>query len=352
MALRARRAQGGKYTAGQNFNSGKRQAAMADKEQAAIKTGAAAAAAGGSAAAESGQTRSGFIALIGAPNAGKSTFINRLVGAKVSIVTHKAQTTRAPVRGIIMRGAAQLVFIDTPGIFAPKKQLDKAMVSSAWNGAREADILLLAVDAQAGIHWAEEEEEPLLAPLRQLKKPKILLLNKIDKVKPEALLALTAKLTKLVEFDKVFMVSALNGSGCEDVADYLAATVPPGPYYYDSDQISDMPMRRMAAEITREKLFIRLHDELPYGALVETENWQERKDGSVKINQICYVERESHRKILLGHKGETIKAIGQAARLELQQILGQKVHLFLFVKVRPDWSKKAEHYREMGLEQN
>jgi len=310
------------------------------------------AAASSAAAGEENATHSGFIALIGAPNAGKSTFINRLVGAKVSIVTHKAQTTRAPVRGIVMRGSAQLVFIDTPGIFAPKKQLDKAMVKAAWSGAREADILLLVIDAQVGLHPREEEEEALLAPLRQLKQPKILLLNKIDKVKPEALLALTARLSKKLDFAKVFMVSALNGSGCEDVAAYLAATVPAGPFYYDPEQISDMPMRRMAAEVTREKLFLRLHDELPYGALVETENWEERKDGSVKIDQVCYVERESHRKILLGHKGETIKAIGSAARLELQEMLGQKVHLFLFVKVRPDWSKKAEHYREMGLEQN
>lgn len=324
---------------------------MADSKTAAEKqrqTGAAIAAADSVKA----QTRSGFIALIGAPNAGKSTLINRLVGAKISIVTHKAQTTRAPVRGIVMRGNAQLIFIDTPGIFSPKKQLDKAMVDSAWDGAREADMLLLVIDAAAAQSAAgfEESLAPLLTALRWVKRPKILLLNKIDKVKPEALLALTAKLNAALEFDKVFMVSALNGSGCEDVAAYLAENMPAGPFYYDSDQLSDMPMRRMAAEITREKLYLRLHDELPYAATVETESWEERKDGSVKINQVCYVERESHRKILLGAGGATIKAIGQAARAELSEMLGQKVHLFLFVKVRPNWSKKAEHYREMGLD--
>jgi len=298
------------------------------------------------------ETRSGFIALIGAPNAGKSTFINQVVGAKVSIVTHKAQTTRAPVRGIVMHDNAQLVFVDTPGIFSPKKQLDKAMVSAAWEGAREADILLFVVDAQSAQSDSAFAEKltPLIEHLRDVKQPKILLLNKIDKVKPEILLALTAKLSAALPFDKVFMVSALTGSGCADVVDYLAAHLPEGPFYYDPDQLSDMPMRRMAAEVTREKLYLRLHDELPYSATVETEKWEERRDGSVKIDQVCYVERESHRKILLGYKGATIKAIGQAARQELSEMLERKVHLFLFVKVRPDWSKRPEHYREMGLD--
>lgn len=292
-------------------------------------------------------THSGFVALIGAPNAGKSTFINRVVGAKISIVTHKAQTTRALARGIVTRGNTQLVFVDMPGIFSPKKMLDKAMVSAAWSGAREADILLLVADASVGF---SEKLAPLIGFLQKSKKPKILLLNKIDKVKREDLLALTAQFNAAAAFDKVFMVSALNGSGCDDAVAYLAANMPPGPFYYPDDQISDMPMRRLAAEITREKLTLRLHDELPYAATVETEKWEERKDGSVKIDQICYVERESHRKILLGFKGATIKAIGQAARQELEAILEQRVHLFLFVKVRPDWGKKAEHYREMGLD--
>ncbi|KAA6405514.1 GTPase Era [Candidatus Tokpelaia sp.] len=292
-------------------------------------------------------SRSGFVALIGAPNAGKSTFINRLVGAKISIVTHKAQTTRALVRGIIRQGNTQIVFVDSPGIFVPKKPLDKAMVAAAWSGAREADIVLLVVDAKEGF---STRLEPLVAYMQQCRQPKILVLNKIDKVRPEDLLALAAQFNAAVPFDRVFMVSALNGSGCADVTLWLSAHLPPGPFYYPEDQLSDMPLRRLAAEITREKLILRLHDELPYAATVETEKWQERQDGSVKIDQICYVERESHRKILLGAKGATIKAIGQAARKEIAAVLEQKVHLFLFVKVRPNWSKKAGHYREMGLD--
>jgi len=296
---------------------------------------------------EEAVTRSGFIALVSAPNAGKSTFINRLVGAKISIVTHKAQTTRALVRGIVRHDNTQLVFVDMPGIFAPKKPLDKAMVAAAWNGAQEADIILLVVDAGEGF---SARLEPLLARLRRNRQPKLLLLNKIDTVKREDLLAITAQFNRVMPFERVFMVSALNGSGCADVVAWLAGHVPPGPFYYPDDQLSDMPMRRLAAEITREKLMLRLHDELPYAAAVETEKWQERRDGSVRIDQICYVERESHRKILLGAKGATIKAIGQAARREIAAILGQEVHLFLFVKLRPDWSKKAAHYREMGLD--
>jgi len=292
-------------------------------------------------------SRSGFVALIGAPNAGKSTFINRLVGAKISIVTHKAQTTRALVRGIVRQDNTQIVFVDSPGIFAPKKPLDKAMIAAAWSGAREADIVLLVVDAKEGF---SARLEPLMAYLQQCRQPKILVLNKIDKAQPENLLALAAQFNAAVSFDRVFMVSALNGSGCADVIMWLSAHLPLGPFYYPDDQLSDMPLRRLAAEITREKLILRLHDELPYTATIETEKWQERQDGSVKIDQICYVERESHRKILLGAKGATIKAIGQAARKEIAAILEQKVHLFLFVKVRPNWSKKAEHYREMGLD--
>lgn len=292
-------------------------------------------------------TRSGFVALAGAPNAGKSTFVNRLVGAKVSVVTHKVQTTRALVRGIVIHKNAQIVLVDTPGIFEPRKWLDRAMVSKAWSGVRDADRVLLIVDAQAGISG---EVTALLAGLATVCAPKILVLNKIDRVERSVLLKLTAALNEKIPFSRTFMVSALNGSGCVDVLDYLAQTVPEGPWYYPEDQISDMPMRQLAAEITREKLYLRLHDELPYASTVETERWQERKDGSVRIEQVVYVERESQKRIVLGHKGSTIKAIGQAARKEMAEILGQAVHLFLFVKVRDNWSDDPERYREMGLD--
>jgi GTP-binding protein Era len=292
-------------------------------------------------------TRSGFVALIGAPNAGKSTLVNQLVGAKVSIVTHKVQTTRAIVRGIATHRNAQIGFVDTPGIFRPRRRLDRAMVTTAWGGAKDADMVLVLIDAERGI---KGDAEAMLENLEGVRQPKILVLNKIDRVKPETLLALAAEANSKAEFDRTFMISALNGSGCEDLLDHLAATLPEGPWYYPEDQISDLPMRQLAAEITREKLYLRLHQELPYSSHVETEKWEEKKDGSVRIEQVIYVERDSQKKIVLGHKGETIRSIGQAARKEIGEILEQKVHLFLFVKVRENWGDDPERYREMGLE--
>jgi GTP-binding protein Era len=296
---------------------------------------------------EKKNTRSGFIAMIGAPNAGKSTLVNRLVGAKVSIVTHKVQTTRALVKGIATVGDTQLVFTDTPGIFAPKRRLDRAMVTKAWSGARDADIVLVLIDARKGIR---EDEERILEMLPSISQPKYLILNKVDTIDPPKLLELAKELNERAAFEETFMISALNGSGCDDLLKKLAKEAPEGPWYYPEDQISDLPMRQLAAEITREKLYLRLHQELPYSSTVETENWEEKKDGSVRIDQVIYVERDSQKKIVLGHKGETIKAIGAAARKELAGILEQKVHLFLFVKVRENWGNDPERYREMGLD--
>lgn len=298
-------------------------------------------------AKQEGTTRSGFVALIGAPNAGKSTLLNQLVGSKVSIVTHKVQTTRAIVRGIATHGRTQIVFIDTPGIFKPRRRLEEAMVTTAWGGAKDADRVMFLIDAERGIRG---DAEAILERLENARQPKILILNKIDQVKREDLLALAAKANEKVDFERTFMLSALNGSGCTDLLDYLAETSAEGPWYYPEDQISDLPMRQLAAEITREKLFLRLHQELPYSSHVETERWEEKKDGSVKIDQVVYVERDSQKKIVLGKNGETIRAIGSAARAELAEILEQKVHLFLFVKVRENWINDPERYREMGLE--
>ena len=292
-------------------------------------------------------TRSGFVALIGAPNAGKSTLVNQLVGTKVSIVTHKVQTTRALVRGIATHGAAQIVFVDTPGIFKPRRRLDTAMVTTAWGGAKDADMVLVLIDAERGI---KGDADAILDRLADVRQPKVLVLNKVDRVKPEALLALTQAANERVAFERTFMVSALTGSGCKDLLDYLAEALPEGPWYYPEDQISDLPMRQLAAEITREKLYLRLHQELPYSSHVETEKWEEKKDGSVRIEQVIYVERDSQKKIVLGHKGETIRAIGEASRKEIGAILEQKVHLFLFIKVRENWGDDPERYREMGLE--
>lgn len=292
-------------------------------------------------------TRSGFVALIGAPNAGKSTLVNRLVGAKVSIVTHKVQTTRAIVRGIATHGAAQIVFVDTPGIFKPKRRLDEAMVTTAWGGAKDADLVLVLIDAERGI---KGDALALLENLAGVRQPKVLVLNKIDRIKRDTLLALTAQANEYAAFERTFMISALDGSGCNDLLDYLAQKLPEGPWYYPEDQLSDLPMRQLAAEITREKLFLRLHDELPYSSHVENEKWEEKPDGSVRIEQVIYIERDSQKKIVIGKKGETIKAIGEAARKELSEILEQKVHLFLFVKVRENWGNDPERYREMGLE--
>ncbi len=296
---------------------------------------------------EAPATRSGFVALIGAPNAGKSTLVNQLVGTKVSIVTHKVQTTRALVRGIATHGAAQIVFVDTPGIFKPRRRLDTAMVTTAWGGAKDADVVLVLIDAERGI---KGDADAILERLKDVRQPMVLVLNKVDRVKPEALLVLARTANERVPFRNTFMVSALTGSGCRDVLDYLAQTLPAGPWYYPEDQISDLPMRQLAAEITREKLYLRLHQELPYSSHVETEKWEEKKDGSVRIEQVIYVERDSQKKIVLGHKGETIRAIGRASRMEIAGILEQKVHLFLFVKVRENWGDDPERYREMGLE--
>ena len=292
-------------------------------------------------------TRCGFIALIGAPNAGKSTLINALVGSKVSIVSHKVQTTRALIRGIAVEDKAQLIFVDTPGIFAPKRRLDRAMVTSAWGGAKDADLILLLIDSERGLRG---DAEAILEGLKEVHQPKILVLNKIDRVRHEDLLKLAAKANEAIAFEQTFMVSATTGSGCDDLMDFLARRLPEGPWYYPEDQISDLPMRQLAAEITREKLFLRLHQELPYSSHVETEKWEERKDGSVRIEQVIYVERDSQKKIALGKNGDAIKAISSSSRKELSAILEQTVHLFLFVKVRENWGDDPERFREMGLE--
>jgi GTPase len=291
--------------------------------------------------------RCGFIALIGAPNSGKSTLINALVGTKVAIVSHKVQTTRTLLRGIAIEGNAQLIFIDTPGIFAPKRRLDRAMVTTAWTGAHDADIVGALFDAKRGI---DEEANAILDGLAGLPQPKVLLLNKIDLVEKPALLGLVKQANERVAFVASFMISALTGDGVADVRRWLAAQVPVGPWHYPEDQITDAPLRQLAAEITREKLYLRLHQELPYHSTVETERWQERKDGSVRIEQTIYVERESQRKIVLGKGGQTIRAIGADARREIAEVIEQPVHLFLFVKVREGWGDDPERYREMGLE--
>jgi len=294
-----------------------------------------------------GQTRCGFIALIGAPNAGKSTLINALVGAKVSIVSRKVQTTRALVRGIAIVGEAQLVLMDTPGIFAPKRRLDRAMVTTAWGGASDADIVVLLIDARKGV---DDEAASILGKLAEVRQPKVLVLNKVDVADKPALLALAQKIGAQAKFDATFMLSALTGDGVDDLKKWLAEHSPIGPWHYPEDQISDAPMRALAAEITREKLFNRLHQELPYQATVETESWKELRGGDVRIEQTIYVERESQRKIVLGKGGATIKAIGAEARKEIAEMTEQKVHLFLFVKVREGWGDDPERYRAMGIE--
>ena len=293
------------------------------------------------------RTKAGFVALIGAPNAGKSTLLNALVGSKVSIVSHKVQTTRALVRGIAIEGEAQIVFVDTPGIFKPKRRLDRAMVTSAWGGAADADAVCLLLDARKGL---DEEGEAILGKLPDLRRPKILILNKIDLIERSRLLELAAGLNERVPFAHTFMVSALKGDGVDDLKRTLAGMMPEGPWLYPEDQVSDAPLRMLAAEITREKIFERLHEELPYQSTVETDQWQERPDGSVRIEQTIFVERESQRKIVLGKGGQTIKAIGQAARKDIAEIADTPVHLFLFVKVRENWEDDPERYREMGLE--
>jgi GTPase len=292
-------------------------------------------------------TACGFVALIGAPNVGKSTLVNALVGSKVTIVSRKVQTTRALIRGIVIEGNAQIILVDTPGIFAPKRRLDRAMVSTAWSGAHDADLVCVLLDARAGL---DAEAEAIFARLADVQHEKILVINKIDLVPREKLLALAKAANDRLAFAETFMISALSGDGVDDLRRALAARVPAGPFHYPEDQMSDAPLRHLAAEITREKIFQKLHQELPYQSTVETESWSERTDGSVRIEQTIFVERESQRKIVLGKGGSTIKAIGADARKEIAEILGQTVHLFLFVKVRDNWGEDPDRYREMGLE--
>jgi GTP-binding protein Era len=299
------------------------------------------------AAADTSETRCGFIALIGAPNAGKSTLINALVGTKVSIVSHKVQTTRALVRGIAIEGRSQLVLIDTPGIFAPRRRLDRAMVTSAWTGAHDADLVGVLIDARRGI---DDEVSGLLDRVADVRHGRCLILNKIDLVEKPTLLALAQAANERTAFETTFMISALREDGVEDMRRWLAARVPLGPWHYPEDQVSDAPLRQLAAEITREKLYHSLHQELPYHSTVETVDWKELKDGSVRIEQTIYVERESQRKIVLGKGGQTIKAIGSEARREITAAVEAKVHLMLFVKVRENWGDDPERYREIGLE--
>ena len=293
------------------------------------------------------ERRCGFIALLGAPNVGKSTLINSVVGAKVAIVSHKVQTTRTLLRGIATVGLVQLVFVDTPGIFAPRRRLDRAMVAGAWSGAGDADIVGVLIDAKRGL---ETDTGALLERLAGVERRKILIVNKIDLVKKPTLLALAKDATERVAFAATFMVSALTGDGVADLRQWLAAEVPPGPWHYPDDQLTDAPLRQLAAEITREKLYLRLHQELPYQSTVETNSWKELRDGSARVEQTIYVERESQRKIVLGKGGQTIKAIGAQARREIALMAEQPVHLFLFVKVREAWGEDPERYREMGLE--
>ena len=292
-------------------------------------------------------TRCGFVALVGAPNAGKSTLLNSLVGTKVSIVTHKAQTTRAQVRGVVTEGEGQIIFVDTPGIFAPKRRLDRAMVEAAWSGAGDADFVAFIVDVERGITG---EIENLIEGLKKIPHPKVLVLNKVDLVKPETLLKLAAKLNETLAFERTFMVSALSGSGVGDFLEWGLKRIPLGPWHFPEDQLTDLTLALTAAEVTREKLFLRIHDEIPYNTTVETEKFTINKDGSYRIDQVVYVTRDTHKKIVLGAGGQTIKSIGAEARKELMEIYEVPVHLFLFVKVREKWGDDPERYREMGLE--
>ena len=298
------------------------------------------------------ETRCGFIALIGEPNAGKSTLLNRMVGAKVSIVTHKVQTTRARIRGVALEGPAQLIFVDTPGLFAPRRRLDRAMVSAAWSGAADAEIIVLMIEAHRGL---TDGVQVIIDALKERMDPGqklVLAINKIDRVKAEILLALSEKLNAELDFAATFMISAERGHGVDDLRSYLAGELPGGPWLYPEDQIADLPMRMIAAEMTREKLTLRLHEELPYQLTVETESWEEKPDGSVRIGQLIYVMRDGHKRIVLGAKGATIKAISTAARQEMATFLGRPVHLFLQIKVRPNWLDEPERYTEMGLDFN
>jgi GTPase len=295
--------------------------------------------------ASSGERRCGFIAVIGAPNAGKSTLVNALVGSKVSIVSHKVQTTRTPLRGIAIEGHSQLVFIDTPGLFQPRRRLERAMVEAAWSGIGDADLVALLIDASQGLDAAAEH---ILEALKRVSSPLILVLNKVDRVRKVRLLTLAADLNQRLTFAATFMVSALDGNGVGDLKTYLARQVPAGPWHFPEDEVCDAPLRLLAAEITREKIYARLHDELPYQIAVETTAWQQNKRG-VRIEQTIFVERDSQKRIVLGKRGQMIKLLSTQARQELAEILEQPVHLFLFVKVRQDWENDPERYREMGL---
>lgn len=295
-------------------------------------------------------TRAGFVALIGEPNAGKSTLLNRMVGSKVSIVTHKVQTTRTRIRGVAMEGVAQIVFVDTPGLFRPRRRLDRAMVKAAWGGAADADLIVLLIEANRGL------TEGVATIIDRMKdqipqgQSVALAINKIDKVKAEVLLALAEKMNEAFPFAKTFMISAEKGYGVKDLREWLGEQIPDGPWFYPEDQIADLPMRMIASEMTREKLTLRLHEELPYQLTVETEKWEDKPDGSTRIDQIIYVSRDGHKGIVLGNKGETIKSIGQAARADISEFLGRTVHLFLQVKVRENWQDEPERYSEMGLD--
>ncbi len=293
------------------------------------------------------QTRCGFVALIGAPNAGKSTLINALVGSKVSIVSRKVQTTRTQIRGITIKDDAQVILVDTPGIFKPKRRLDRAMVTSAWGGAIDADLICLLVDARKGL---DEECEAIIEKLQAVKQKLFLILNKIDTIDRQKLLELAQILNGKIKFEETFMISALTGDGVATLLDKMAQLMKPGPWLYPEDQISDAPLRSLAAEITREKLFERLHDELPYQLTVETDSWKELPDGSARIEQTIFVSRESHRKIVIGEGGRVLKAVGTASRKDIAEAAEHKIHLFLFVKVRENWVDDPERYREMGLE--
>jgi len=295
-------------------------------------------------------TRAGFVALIGEPNAGKSTLTNRMVGAKVSIVTHKVQTTRARIRGIALEGAAQIVFVDTPGLFRPRRKLDRAMVAAAWGGAADADIVVLLIEAHRGLTEGVRSILDRMADELPKTRPVALAINKIDRVKAEVLLKLAETMNAAFPFARTFMISAERGHGVEDLKRWLAETLPESPWLYPEDQIADLPLRLIAAETTREKLTLRLHEELPYQLTVETEGWEERADGSVRIDQIVYVAREGHRGIILGKGGETIKAVGQAARAEIAAFLERPVHLFVQVKLRERWLDEPDRFRAMGLD--
>ncbi|MGJ4928064.1 GTPase Era [Bradyrhizobium sp. HKCCYLS2038] len=296
---------------------------------------------------QAGQTRCGFVALIGAPNVGKSTLVNALVGSKVTIVSRKVQTTRALIRGIVIEGASQIILVDTPGIFSPKRRLDRAMVTTAWSGAHDADLVCVLLDAKKGI---DDEAQAIIDKAASVAHEKILVVNKVDLVPREKLLSLVAAANEKLPFARTFMISAISGDGVDDLRRALAEMVPPGPFHYPEDQMSDAPMRHLAAEITREKIYSHLHQELPYQSTVETDSWTERKDGSIRIEQTIFVERDSQRKIVLGKGGATIKSIGAQSRKEIAEITGVPVHLFLFVKVRENWGDDPDRYREMGLE--